>query len=514
MTIVAIDFGTSNTVVCYLDPASQTPQLLNLKALSKHYGPVPVIPTVAFIQNSSKIVIGAPVHHQRLGAKQPERLFQAFKREMVTDFQPPPRYLDGQAHTASSVARQFITQLWAEIQTQIKPSQVILTVPVGAFERYLTWFRDIADDLNLPPVQLIDESTAAALGYAIRRPGELVLVVDFGGGTLDVSLVRTAAPDGSERIVKAEVIAKADAYVGGTDIDTWIVQHYLQQQQTSRDVIGELAWQNLLALAERLKVKLSSQTTAQDSWFDDETFYAHDLSLQRHDLEALLEQNQLLEQVRRTVDEVIEVAYSRGVSKAEIKQVLLVGGSCQIPAVQSLLKTLFGASKVSLDRPFDAVAVGALGLSKLETLADYLRHSYAIRLWDPYSKSYTFHPIFAKGTTYPCQAKALHLQASQAHQREIHLNIGEVATLAQAEVTYGPSGQMTNAQLNQYTEFRSLQQDDQAVCVAHLDPPGQVGQDRIEVIFEVSRGRVLTATVRDMLTNKVLADQRPVAKLS
>jgi molecular chaperone DnaK (HSP70) len=86
----------------------------------------------------------------------------------------------------------FIQTIWTEIKKQnIEPSHLIFTVPVGAFERYLDWFRDLGQKLNVPQVSIVDESTAAALGYAVKRPDKLILVVDFGGGTLDLSLVKT-----------------------------------------------------------------------------------------------------------------------------------------------------------------------------------------------------------------------------------------------------------------------------------------------------------------------------------
>jgi len=87
-----------------------------------------------------------------------------------------------------------LTELWQRLVLQgIQPTQLIFTVPIGAFEGYLHWFRNFAERLKFTNFQIIDESTAAALGYAITRPNALVLVVDFGGGTLDLSLVRTAS---------------------------------------------------------------------------------------------------------------------------------------------------------------------------------------------------------------------------------------------------------------------------------------------------------------------------------
>ncbi|MEG4093200.1 Hsp70 family protein, partial [Microcoleus sp. Pol12B4] len=501
------------------------------------------------------LVLGEKVRSQRLGQSQPDRFFKAFKRNLAADFQPPPRNIDGETYTSESVAEQFITTIWKQLYIQnIQPDKVIFTVPVGAFERYLDWFRDLGENLGVAEVQVVDESTAAALGYAVKRPGSLVLVVDFGGGTLDLSLVRTALTpplpplskggrnlasplsqgernlasplDKGERNlapplskgglggVRAEVLAKSDAYVGGEDIDIWIVEDYLRQIGSSRAEVGFVGWQNLLEIAEKLKIQLSQVNEAKESWFDDENFMSYDLQLNREKLEEILESRQLLEQLRESLDEVLSIALGKGIGKADIEQVLLVGGTSLIPAVSNLVVSYFGRQKVKTDKPFEAVAHGALALTQLASVEDYLRHSYAIRLWEPYAKAYDYSPIFSKEMKYPCQSsEELTLQVAIEGQREIRLDIGEVAEVSQAEVIFNEKGQMTSSLLNKQTDFRSLESHHQQVCVAHLNPPGVLGIDRVSVSFEVDERRVLLATVRDLVTGKVLVEKGAIAKL-
>jgi molecular chaperone DnaK (HSP70) len=281
------------------------------------------------------------------------------------------------------VAQAFLQAVMEAVQQEyLQPQQVVFTAPVGSFERYLNWLRGVAGD----PVQIVDEATAAALGYAVGQPGSVVLVVDFGGGTLDLSLVRTLAPQPGNPVLKAEVIAKADAYVGGVDIDIWIAEYLLGQLGLSRQQLGALSWMTLLEQAEQLKIALSAQPEAVGSWFDDETLTAYELRLNRQALEEILETHQLLDQIRQCLDEVLLSAQARGVGKSQIEQVLLVGGSSQLPAVQELLRSYFGKKKVRCERPFDAVALGALQVGRQVKLEDRLHHSYAIRLWDPWQK--------------------------------------------------------------------------------------------------------------------------------
>ncbi|MEG4072454.1 Hsp70 family protein [Microcoleus sp. Pol14C2] len=564
MTTVAIDFGTSNTVVCILNPDTQTPETLRLGEISRIFKTnnlsgdireISVVPTLVFVKNAGELVLGEKVRSQRLGQSQPDRFFKAFKRNLAADFQPPPRNIDGETYTVESVAEQFIKTIWKQLYLQnIQADKVIFTVPVGSFERYLDWFRDLGESLGVAEVQVIDESTAAALGYAVQRPGSLVLVVDFGGGTLDLSLVRTAltpplpplskggrnlasplsqgernlapplsnagtnlAPPltkGGLGGVRGEVLAKSDAYVGGEDIDIWIVEDYLRQIGSSRAEVGPVGWQNLLEIAEKLKIQVSQVNEAKESWFDDENFMSYDLQLNRDKLEEILESRQLLEQLRESLDEVLSIAQGKGISKADIEQVLLVGGTSLIPAVSNLVVSYFGRQKVQRDKPFEAVAHGALALTQLASVDDYLRHTYAIRLWEPYAKAYAYSPIFSKEMKYPCQSsEELTLQVAIEGQREIRLDIGEVAEVSQAEVIFNEKGQMTSSWLNKQTDFRSLDSHHQQVCVAHLNPPGVLGIDRVSVSFEVDEKRVLLATVRDLVTGKVLVEKGAIAKL-
>ncbi|TVQ48732.1 MAG: Hsp70 family protein [Gloeocapsa sp. DLM2.Bin57] len=515
MTTVAIDFGTSNTIVCILDPVSQKPRTLKFKGISREFEGtgVSTVPTLVFVENNNTFSFGEQIRSQRKGLAQPERYFQSFKRNLVADYQAPPRLIDGKAYSAQDISELFLKNIWQHLaQQQIEPTQVIFTVPVGAFERYLDWFRDFSEQLKITNVQLVDESTAAALGYAVQKIGSLVLVVDFGGGTLDLSLVRTKPANNN--ILQAEVLAKSDAYIGGVDVDTWIVEEYLQQIKSSRSEVKEIGWLNLLEIAEKLKIKLSQTNQAAESWFDDENFIAHELVLERGKLAEILESRQMLQQLRDALDEILEIARNKGIKKADIEQVLLVGGSCLIPTVQQLIVSYFGQDRVRLNKPFEAIAHGALALSQLVQVEDYLRHGYAIRLWEPQEKCYIYHPLFNAGIKYPAKKeRPLLLQVAQNGQTEINLDIGEVAETSQAEVTFDTDGKMTSTQLYKQTAFRSLENNSQLVCVAHLEPPGKLGENRISVEFEVDQGRVLIATVTDIITNKVLVNRVAIAKL-
>ena len=535
MTVIAIDFGTSNTAIAILEVDGD---IINAKTL--HFGDIShgfetngekawLVPSLVYVvdsdQGNSKFLFGEQVRSQdqlkALSKNKSKRLFQGFKRDIVASFRAPAREIDGKLYDAEAIAEIFLIELWQRLALQhIQPTQIIFTVPVGAFEAYLNWFRDFAERLKLPNYQIIDESTAAALGYAITRPNALVLVIDFGGGTLDLSLVRTAPianQSANNQVTKAEAIAKSDAYIGGIDIDRWIAEHFLRQLGITRSQISDIDWLNILGIAEQIKIKLSFVQAVSEIWLD-ETMISHELRLSQDQLTEILEQNQILEQLREAIDEVLTIGLNRGISKSAIEQILLVGGSCQIAAVQQLIVSYFGKSKVKFGKPFEAVAHGALVLGQAIEIEDYLRHSYAIRLWEPYLHQYSFYTLFEKGTKYPCQRpEPLILQVAIAGQTEIWLDIGEVADMSQAEVTYDSSGRMTSSQLLKQSDFRSLAANSKSnidqVCIAQLNPSGQLGNDRITINFEIDDRRVLMATVIDLLTSQVLINRHAIAKL-
>ncbi|MGK7924710.1 MAG: Hsp70 family protein [Spirulina sp.] len=524
MVSVAIDFGTSNTVVGIVEPDTNAPKTLRFERISRLFKmpgetgnviDVPVVPSLVFVRGQEDILVGETVRSQRLGLSQPHRFFKGFKRDLVADFPSPPRTIDGTNYQARSVSECFLQILWQNLQKlEIEPSELIFTVPVGSFERYLDWFNDWGQKMGADRVRFVDESTAAALGYAVENPGSLVLVVDFGGGTLDLSLVRIDPPEENKEVCQARVLAKSDAYLGGEDVDMWIVEDYLRQMGSDRESVSEVGWQNLLEIGERLKIKLSQSDEASESWLDEETFMSYDLSLNRDRLEDILERNQLLEQLREALDEVLSVALGKGIRKSEIEQVLLVGGSCLIPTVQNLIISYFGRSRVKLGKPFDAVCHGALALTKVSEVEDYLRHAYAIRLWEPATQTHSYFTLFDRGMTYPCQLESpITLQVAQNGQKEIRLDVGELAELTRSEIVYDDAGVISSRKLSQQTEYRSLETHYQEVCMAHLDPPGQLKQDRISVWFEVNEQRVLLATVIDLLTDKILVERGAIAKL-
>ena len=531
MTTVAIDFGTSNTVVSIIEPDTKKAKSLRFDKMSKVFRmklnnnsvlETPVIPSLVFIKKGHELVAGEQVRSRRLGVSQPERFFKAFKRDLAAEYRSPARVIEGKEYSSETIAEIFLNEIWQQLKLQnLTPSQIIFTVPVGGFENYSYWCREVASKFGIEKVQLVDESTAAAFGYAVKKPNTLVLVVDFGGGTLDLSLVRTIPLSSQVKELKGEVIAKTQAYVGGEDIDIWLIEDYLRKQGIDKKDLNNVAWQNLLEIAERIKIKLSYAKEAKESWLDEDSFMAYDIAFDQEQLKEILETQELLSQLRNCLDDIISMAMTKGINKKQIEKVILVGGSCLIASVRELIISFFGREKVLINKPFEAVSHGALTLNLLESIDDHLYHSYAIRTWNPLTQENVYNPLFASGLQYPCElAHPLILQCANNGQDAIYLDIGQVVEMGKAELSYDSSGKMTSGVVKSQNTYQSLTYELdwqgnilKSACIAELNPLGSVGKDRLKIHLEIDSNRMLLVTVTDILTQQVLVYKKAIVQL-
>lgn len=528
---LAIDFGTSNTVVARWNPITNTPETLALPGLSTVLGSdPPLVPSLAYVQQpgSTGLVAGQSVRDRGLDIATDPRFFRNFKRGIGVPLRGFVPEIDGQAITFDQVGRWFLQAVLAQAQANGGDTDsLVFTVPVDSFEAYRLWLGDLATDLNIDQVRMIDEPTAAALGYGLSQE-RLILVLDFGGGTLDWSLVQLAAPvaqapvgfmlkwgrkpmaqDTAQRPQTAKVLAKAGENLGGADLDNWLLDYFHQRQGIPVSPLTQ-------RLAERLKIRLSDATTAQEAYFNDDTFDTYDLALSRDQFEDILRQNQFFARLEQSLAQVLQQARRQGVGPEDIEAVLLVGGTAQIPAVQSWVRQQFPAEKIKADRPFEAVAQGALQLERGLDLEDFLYHSYGIRYWDRRNNRHGWHPIIPQGQPYPMpQPVELTLGASVDQQPSIELIVGELGEAATQTEVYFENGRLVTRQLTEASNrVQPLNDREGARTIAQLNPPGFPGSDRVRVLFSVDRDRLLRITVEDILTGNTLLDNQAVVTLS
>ena len=523
---LAIDFGTTNSVVARWDSDKDDAEVLAIAPITDTTvaDRPPVVPSLLYVDDVKKgeFTIGQLVHEQGKNLQKDNRLFRNFKRGIVATPSPEPREIDGQLFADRDAGSNFVKQVLAALPYADKDiDQLVLTAPVAAFEGYLAWLNQVIDEIAPDKIRVVDESTAAALGYAVTEPGAVVLVFDFGGGTLDLSLVQLPEHKketggflknllgNSKSSVKsaARVIAKAGRIIGGSDIDQWMLQDVLKRTGVSTKDLGS-NYTPLLTECERAKIALSN-TTSEIITFE-AVGKSHAVTYTRAELEALLEANEFFTALRHVVDKVMHVARQRGIFKEDIHYVLMVGGTSLMPSVQKTLGQYFTDMAVRADKPFTAVAEGALQLAAGYGLEDYLVHSYGLRYLDPDTNQHEWDEIISMGSAYPIE-KSIEVMLSAAHENQasIEFVIGEIDTdaVSMIEVKY-EDGQAVFVADTKGSEQKIIPINEaQAVnALAKLDPPGQPGEPRIKVDFTVDDRRQLRISVFDMKKNKTLID--------
>lgn len=527
----AIDFGTTNTVIARWDDAKEAPEIITIPGISDNATDErpTLVPSLLYVNDgvSGKVTLGQAVRDGGLDQQKDNRLFRNFKRGIVASSTSEPRTIDEKNWTDRDAGRAFVKKVIDSLpQTGDEIDQLVLTAPVASFEGYLSWLNGVIDEIAPEKIRVVDESTAAALGYMVTKPGAVVLVFDFGGGTLDLSLVQL--PESREKtggflqkLLKggstqhsAKVIAKAGRIIGGSDIDQWMVTDVLKRTQISTKDLGN-DYATLLTRCEQAKIALSTEEKAVVKF--NAAGSEHSITITREELEALLEENGFYTALRRVVDKVMHVARQRGIFKEDIHYVLMVGGTSLMPSVQRTLGQYFTAQAVQAHKPFTSVAEGALQVAAGYGLEDYLVHSYGIRYLDPDTNEHQYDEIIPMGSRYPTETPVeVMLGASHDGQKEVEIVIGEIDTdsVAMIEVQYENGQAVFVAQANSGgQQIIPLNEAKALEMLANLDPSGKPGEDRIKAEFSIDDRRQLRMKLTDLQTNKVLVNNTVVVTL-
>ncbi len=530
---IAIDFGTSNTAISRWNPATQQAETVNLPDLAQSLGnSPPLVPSLLYLEDAAegRAIAGQAVRDRGLDLANDPRFFRNFKRGIGAAVQGFLPELDGRAVSFEQLGSWFLQAVLAAIAPTATEDSLVLTVPVDSFEAYRLWLSQACQTFPADKIRLLDEPTAAALGYG-TADRDVLLVVDFGGGTVDLSLVQLnaqAAPaktkplgfilkwgqqnlgeSAAQKVQTARVLAKAGQNLGGSDLDNWLVDHFAETQGLPKTSLTA-------RLAERLKVQLSDQTSATEVYFNDETLESYELALTRDRFNQLLDERGFFSQLDELMVQVLQRARLQGIEVANIDAVLLVGGTTQIPAVQDWVRRYFPADKIRAEQPFAAIATGALQLAQGFEVKDFLYHSYGIRYWNRREKRHSWQPLIRAGQPYPMpQPVELVLGASVENQPQIELIIGELgAETGATEVFFDGDRLVTRAVGGGDTAVQPLNDREGARALAELSPPGSPGSDRVKLQFWVDEQRYLRVNVEDLLTQRVLLEEVKVVQLS
>ncbi len=535
----AIDFGTSNTVITRWNAATEVPETVSLPGLSAQIkGNPPLVPSLLYVERAAKAVgefeaiAGQTVRDRGLDLSTDPRFFRNFKRGIGSPVQGFIPELDGHFLSFEQIGSCFLRRVITKLKAQDPAfDSLVFTVPVDSFEAYRLWLTEVCQSLDIEQVRLLDEPTAAALGYQLGPQERTLLVVDFGGGTLDFSLVQpelTAAnPLGfllkwgqkslpqqgagasRQRAKTVRVLAKAGENLGGSDIDRWLAEYFAETQDLPITPVT-------LRLVERLKIALSGAESAAEAYFDEETLDSYELKMDRDRFEAILTEQGFFDRLDGRLEQVLQQGARQNISAQDIDAVLLVGGTAQIPAVKSWVARHFAPEKIRSDRPFEAVAQGALSLSTTK-LQDFLYHGYGIRYWDRKTNAHGWHPIIQQGQAYPTtEPIELFLGASSEKQPSIELILGELGEAQTTTEVYFEGDQLVTRQSGAGggPAVKALNDREGARTIATLTPLGFPGSDRIRILLSIDSQRFLRMTVEDLLTTETLMNEQVVVQLS
>ena len=343
--IIGIDLGTTNSCVAVMEGGKPT-------VIANTEGARTTPSVVAFTKTGERLV-GEPAKRQAV--TNAEKTISSIKRDMGTD---RGRTIDGKKYSPQQISAMILQKLKADAESYLgeKVTEAVITVPAyfNDAQRHAT--KDAGKIAGLDVKRIINEPTAAALAYGLDNEKEQkIMVYDLGGGTFDVSIIEIG--DGV-----IEVLAtNGDTHLGGDDFDNKIIQWMLDEFKKAEgvDLSGDkMAMQRLKEAAEKAKKELSSaMTTNINLPFITATAEGpkhFDMNLTRAKFDELTR-----DLVDKTAIPVQNAMKDAGLNYSDLGQVLLVGGSTRIPAVQDKVRALTGKEPSKSLNPDECVAIGA-----------------------------------------------------------------------------------------------------------------------------------------------------------
>ncbi|KOG42333.1 molecular chaperone DnaK [Streptomyces decoyicus] len=365
---VGIDLGTTNSVIAAWEGGEAT-------VLPNSEGSRTTPSVVAFTDTGERLV-GQLARRQAI--LNPKGTIYSAKRfigrrfdeisdeakavgfDVVADDHGNARFeVRGKLYAPEEISALVLRKLADDAAKQLgeKVTEAVITVPAYFNDAQRTATKDAGRIAGLEVLRIINEPTAAALAYGLDKKGhETVLVFDLGGGTFDVSLL-----DVGDGVVEVRSTA-GDSHLGGDDFDRRLVDHLADnfQRDNGIDLRNDpQALQRLFEAAEKAKTELSSVTQTQVSL----PFITADAAGPKHLTETVMRST--FEQitsdlVERTMEPVKQAMADAKISESDIDEVILVGGSTRIPAVQNLVRRLTGGKDPNMSvNPDEVVAMGA-----------------------------------------------------------------------------------------------------------------------------------------------------------
>jgi molecular chaperone DnaK (HSP70) len=540
----AIDLGTTNTLIAkWVGTHAVTVALEELADYEPAWR-TPLIPSAIYFQDGQRAIIGRPalsarefIHASDLQALGP--LARSFKKTLARASQQAVAQIGSESISARQCATVFLRELLlasAEYERQRADPQrtgiqrlmkalrfwrkegqvtdLTMTVPVESYEPYRAELAGISRKLGVSRFRTLDEPVAAALGYGVDLTDEKhIMVVDFGGGTLDLAIVRTHPPNsggGREGAGqhRASLLAGRGMNYGGETVDSWLADFGCERLRAHQSTLRPL----LLGQAEAIKKDLSNKASVADSSY----FLLQGggrIEITRQEFLDLLTENELYKTLEVLTEATLDDCRHE-INESQIDAVLLVGGSTLLPGVRELFERLFGAQRVHYWEPFEAVVKGAAVFGAGFSVDQIVHHDYAIRVYNDSQQRPEYERLVRRGTGYPTPNPfETRYYAVTEGQQMFRLPI--------CEVGYGGRVSLPWSKRINGNEYWIPSGAEEGECVITLNegdalrlaPPGSGNQARLRIDFTIDANRYLCATIHDLQRQRDLRTDERVVKL-
>lgn len=344
--IIGIDLGTTNSCVAIMEGGSTT-VIPNAEGAR-------TTPSVVSIKDNGEIIVGEIAKRQAI--TNPTSTILSIKTHMGSDYKVD---IHGKQYTPQEISAMILKKLKSDAEAYLgeKVTEAVITVPAYFTDAQRQATKDAGVIAGLDVKRIINEPTAAALAYGLEKAGkeEKVLVFDLGGGTFDVSILEIA--DGVIEVISTS----GNNHLGGDNFDDVVIKYLVEEFKKESGIdLGndKMAYQRLKDAAEKAKKELSTLMEAHISLpfiTMDATGPKHlDIKLTRAKFNDLT--RDLVEATQVPTKDALKAA---GLNPSDIDEILLVGGSTRIPAVQEWVESYFGKKPNKGINPDEVVAEGA-----------------------------------------------------------------------------------------------------------------------------------------------------------